>query len=115
MALGLKTIAAAVEGLANMRKIMTAQLSSMKSAKIGTNDERRAVADAFRTMLSQINGYVNDADVLVQGNLLKGDTVTMKMNADGTSTQAVKLAGATDATTARASTTRRDRRFDRRH
>ena len=99
MGLGLKTISAGAEGLANIKKIMSAQLSSMKNAKTGTNDERRAVADSFRTMLGQINGYVNDADVLGQGNLLKGSTLTLKMNDDGTSTQDVKLSAAVDATT----------------
>ncbi|WP_460448600.1 flagellin N-terminal helical domain-containing protein [Alsobacter sp. SYSU BS001988] len=99
MSLGLKTIAAGVEGLTNIKKIMSAQLSSMQNAKTGSNDERKAVADAFRTMLGQINGYVNDADVLGQGNLLKGNKLTLKMNDDGSSTQDVKLSAAVDATT----------------
>ncbi|PSC05222.1 hypothetical protein SLNSH_10450 [Alsobacter soli] len=97
MALGLKSISAGVEALSSMKKVMDVQLDSMKNALTGSTAQRKAAADAFRTVLSQVNSYVNDANVLGQGNILKGAAITFKLNEDGSSTQDIKLSSAMDA------------------
>lgn len=97
LAIGNKRLDTAQSAVTNIRKLVDTQLNSMQNALSGSVAQRKAVADAYRTMLSQINSYVNDGGMLGGDNILKGTVMKLDMNGDPASAQSVKIDGPVDA------------------